>query len=199
MCGRYYVEISEDELRDIIAKAEEKLKNEPEQMTFTGGEIFPSNVVPVVTGIGDAQFMKWGFPAIAQGRPPLINARSETALTSRTFRDAMEHSRCLIPATAYYEWKDIGKNQKEKYEFALIRQKPFFMAGRDDADEEHIIVVDLHTEIKPPVIDASKTAEPLEVQPVFQWWISVIIGFAAIAIIVTVIIVSRFTRMMKMK
>ena len=32
-----------------------------------------------------------------------------------------------------------------------------------------------------------------------QWWISTLVAFAAIAIIVAVIVVSRFTRMMRMK
>ena len=32
-----------------------------------------------------------------------------------------------------------------------------------------------------------------------QWWISTLVAFAVIAIIVAVIVVSRFARMMKMK
>ncbi len=32
-----------------------------------------------------------------------------------------------------------------------------------------------------------------------QWWISVLVAFAVIAIIVAVIVVSRFTRMMRIK
>lgn len=32
-----------------------------------------------------------------------------------------------------------------------------------------------------------------------QWWISTLAAFAVIAIVVAVIVVSRFTRMMKMK
>lgn len=50
-----------------------------------------------------AQSMKWGFPGYQGGRL-LINARSETALERRTFREDVLHRRCVIPARGFYEW-----------------------------------------------------------------------------------------------
>lgn len=58
----------------------------------------------------------------------LINARSETAAEKPSFRGAMRHRRCLVPADGFYEW--TGKaGQKQPH---LIRPKShglFAMAG----------------------------------------------------------------------
>ena len=69
----------------------------------------------------------------------------------------------------------------------------------DDADVEHTVDVDFTMEIKQPVIEAEKADAKLTEEPVFQWWAAVLVGFAVIAVIVTVIILSRFGRMLKLK
>ena len=126
MCGRYYIEIDEEELRDIVIEVEKKARESGEQLTLkTGGEIFPVDVVPVQTGIGCYEPMKWGFAGF-KGKP-VINARSETALEKPMFQKPMEDQRCLIPAGGYYEWKKEGA-KKIKYQF-FIPGKPLYFAG----------------------------------------------------------------------
>lgn len=54
--------------------------------------------------------LQWGFvPQWAKSLDTLkskpINARSETADTSGMFRDSFRSRRCLVPATAFYEWQ----------------------------------------------------------------------------------------------
>ena len=126
MCGRYYIEIDEAEIRDIVIEAEKRAREANEQLKLkTSGEIFPTDIVPVQTGIGDYQPMKWGFPGF-KGRP-VINARSETVLEKPMFRAHMLARRCLIPASGYYEWKKEG-SKKIKYKFYLS-DEPLFFAG----------------------------------------------------------------------
>jgi putative SOS response-associated peptidase YedK len=121
MCGRFLTE-EDDELDALVELA--RLGG-----VFKYGEVYPTNIVPVLTGAKIASAMKWGFPGFAPGKPPLINARSETAATTRTFRDAFARRRCLVPATAYYEWETLPNRKKEKYEFALPDRRLLFMAG----------------------------------------------------------------------
>ena len=74
----------------------------------------------------------------------------------------------------------------------------------DDAGEVHTAEQQLSTEIKQPVIagektDAEKKAEEEQKRAMSQWWISALAAFAVIAIIVAVIVVSKFARMIKVR
>lgn len=126
MCGRYYIEIDEKELQDIVDAVEKNIKDSYEQPTIKfSGEIFPTDVVPVQTGLNQYAAMKWGF--VGFNGKPLINARSETVLEKPAFRQAMLERRCLIPAGGYYEWQKSG-NKKTKYRFYLPGE-PLYFAG----------------------------------------------------------------------
>ena len=55
------------------------------------------------------QDAKWGLVPFwvptDNRKPPPINARAETLRTSPMFRIPLVESRCLIPATGFYEWR----------------------------------------------------------------------------------------------
>jgi putative SOS response-associated peptidase YedK len=126
VCGRYFIEIDEDELRDIGAEAERLVNAFMEQVNLkTSGEIFPTNIVPVQTGKNRFVPMKWGFTSY--DKKNIINARSETALQKTMFKRPMLESRCLIPASGYYEWKR-GEDKKTKYQF-YTPGSPIYFAG----------------------------------------------------------------------
>lgn len=66
----------------------------------------------------EANLMRWGLlPSWVKDPkdfPLLINARSETAATKASFRNAMRHRRSIIPASGFYEWfrhKESGQRQ----------------------------------------------------------------------------------------
>ena len=58
----------------------------------------------------------------------MINARSETAGTKPAFRDALKFRRCMIPADAFYEWKNTGST-KQPYCFEVNDGELFAFAG----------------------------------------------------------------------
>ncbi|MDR0905301.1 MAG: SOS response-associated peptidase [Oscillospiraceae bacterium] len=158
MCGRFLTE-EDDEMDALIELS--RIGD-----AFKYGEVFPTNIVPVVTGAGTAAAMKWGFPGFAPGKPPLINARSETIATTRTFRKSFFERKCLVPATAYYEWRPLPSKKKDKYEFALADRKLIFMAGIYTENGEFAILTrdatpefrDIH-ERMPVIIPRERHAE----------------------------------------
>lgn len=80
----------------------------------------------------------------------------------------------------------------------------YTVSYRDDQGVNHAEETQVSTEIKQPVIEGEKTeaekqAEAEAKRAAGQWWISVLVAFAAIAIIVAVIVVNKFARLMRMK
>jgi putative SOS response-associated peptidase YedK len=89
------------------------------------GEIFPGDVVPVLTAANRFTAMKWGF-SVFKGRLT-INARTETAAIKPLFQEAYRVRRCLTLASAYFEWRTEG-SKKTKYRIAALNQ-PLYLAG----------------------------------------------------------------------
>jgi putative SOS response-associated peptidase YedK len=58
----------------------------------------------------------------------MINARSETAATKPSFRNAFKNRRCLILADGFYEWKG-EKGQKQPMFLTLPNGRPLAFAG----------------------------------------------------------------------
>jgi len=58
--------------------------------------------------------VSWGLvPAWARAfRPGPINARIESVAEKPTFRDAFRRRRCLVPASAWYEWTGEGRQKQ---------------------------------------------------------------------------------------
>jgi putative SOS response-associated peptidase YedK len=66
-----------------------------------------------------AALLRWGLiphwakdPAIGQ---KLINARADTIAEKPAFRSAFRASRCLVPASGFYEWKTVAGRKYPHY------------------------------------------------------------------------------------
>jgi putative SOS response-associated peptidase YedK len=70
--------------------------------------------------------MRWGLIPAWWGKPlkefklATFNARAETVAEKPMFRSAFKNSRCLIPASGYYEWKTTPEGKQ-----------PFYFTRRD--------------------------------------------------------------------
>ncbi|ELZ39625.1 SOS response-associated peptidase [Halorubrum tebenquichense] len=132
MCGRYTLFTPTPDLEDRF------------DADFGGHEpsynCAPGQSLPVITdeNPSEATRMEWGFtPSWADESFDLINARAETVREKRSFADAFERRRCLVPADGFYEWVGGGRpgdagrsgSGKTPYRVAFEDDRPFAMAG----------------------------------------------------------------------
>ena len=116
MCCRYWTEES-PELREIVEEMNRSpliAKWQETARIKTYGEMRPADVVPVIapdrSGNRAVFPMKWGF----SGKSLLMNARTETAGTKPTFKEAWKRRRCIVPASWYFEWEHLAGNNGKK-------------------------------------------------------------------------------------
>lgn len=123
MCGRYYFDIDEKELKEIVQEVQKNNNSE-----FKTGEIFPTNIAPIITNTG-ATLAKWGFPKW-DSKGVVINARSEGLENTRMFKNLVNTNRCIIPASGFFEWKVKSDNTKQKDKYYFKRpDSALYMAG----------------------------------------------------------------------
>ena len=99
-----------------------------QQDSLIKGEVFPTNIAPVIT-FGGTKTAKWGFPQ-SKSAGVIINARAETAMQKRIFSKSLLESRCVIPSSGFYEWsRTIGGKEKNKFLLRQPGERLLFMAG----------------------------------------------------------------------
>lgn len=104
MCGRYALDTTAGELEELYGC-------ECRSHALVHHNITPGTDITAVahsrkTGKVEAHPVRWGIlPKRAQGGAgPVINARIETVASKPTFREGFRERRCIIPASAFYEW-----------------------------------------------------------------------------------------------
>ena len=129
MCGRYHIDTEEEiqEMREILEELNRKYADSPQHALMKTGEIFPTNLAPVV-GLEGPEIMRWGFPMQGKSQT-IINARSETAYERPMFRSALTARRVVIPTTGFYEWSHKGGKSKDKFLFRVPGEKILYLAG----------------------------------------------------------------------
>ena len=131
MCGRYRL----SRRKQVVEEYFDCVSDEPDWSPRYN--IAPTQPIPVIRQnpkepVRELSLMRWGLipswakdPSVAA---KMINARSETASTKPSFRDALQSRRCLIPADGFYEWVRTGK-AKQPYCFEVGEGELFAFAG----------------------------------------------------------------------
>jgi putative SOS response-associated peptidase YedK len=105
-----------------------------------GYDVRPTQSAPIYLSDGrtaGVAMATWGWArTFAPGRP-LINCRFETVATKPTFAEAFRLRRCVVPATAYYEWQRDEQDRPirgGKHAFRSTDGRPLLMAGLWEAE-----------------------------------------------------------------
>ena len=112
MCGRYASTRSATALAAFY-DADEESGDEPIEPNYNVAPTDPVHIVRRSSG-GDrvVSAARWGLlpPWVSDPRAgaKMINARAETAATSRAYRTPFARRRCLVPADGWYEWLRPG-------------------------------------------------------------------------------------------
>ncbi len=132
MCGRFYIDpddMTDAELIALLDREKAKAEAQDETSRLTFGEVRPGDrtiAIAMNRKLQRSAFaMDWGFHL---EKRLIFNARSETAADKPLFRPSVKERRCLIPASAYFEW-DHRIKPLQKYRFQLHEQQKIYLAG----------------------------------------------------------------------
>ena len=129
MCGRY----------ELKAKARELNRHFPQLHLSQGempqtGEIQPTDAVLIITGNSTSYLAakaRWGLVGSfldKEPRSPLTTLHSEGLAAKPFYSKILKRSRCLIPATAFYEWQSLAGG-KQKMRISQPKGEALMFAG----------------------------------------------------------------------
>ena len=129
MCGLYSNRKMAAEVKSIFGYPEDP-PFMPRDYITPGG---PMEIIKGEHGTPHFALVRWGLvpgwaKEIHPGRP-LINARAETILEKPSFKGAMKHRRCLVPADGFYEWQGDIPGKKQPWYITRPDHALFAFAG----------------------------------------------------------------------
>lgn len=115
MCGRFALTTGLPQIADTFAM----VVTESAPPRYNIAPTQPIHVIFQEFGHRNLRLMRWGFVPSWVREPEnfslIINARCETAKEKPSFRSAIRHRRCLIPADGFYEWQRSGAKNAPYY------------------------------------------------------------------------------------
>jgi putative SOS response-associated peptidase YedK len=133
MCGRFTNRLT---WRELVALYRLTVPVTPERNLPARYNICPTQTIDAVVerdGKRELVPMRWGlvpswWKKTLKELPSTFNARAETVAAKPMFRAAFKRSRCLIPASGYFEWANTPKGKKPFY-YTAADGAPLTIAG----------------------------------------------------------------------
>ncbi len=130
MCGRFaQAQTREEYLAYLADEADRDIAYDPEPIGRFN--VAPGTKVLLLSERDEQLHLDpvfWGYAPGWWDKPPLINARVETAATSRMFKPLWQHGRAICFADGWFEWKKEG-DKKQPYFIHRADGQPIFMAA----------------------------------------------------------------------
>lgn len=129
MCGRYKLHRSD---KSALAKRfgvrVEDIPDFADEMDNAPGSW--RTVVATQDGERTMLGMRWGFQMEIQGKSRLVfNTKAEGVLNSPLWKARFAKDRCIVPASAFFEWKKVNGKTGPKFEITVPGQSEFGLAG----------------------------------------------------------------------
>lgn len=172
MCGRYAFFLPPEAI-EVLFEVLDSIEYPPR---FNITPTQPIIAILEQQGRRRAELFRWGFVPgwVKDPRefPLLINARAESMATKPSFRDAVRNSRCIVPASGYFEWMKGDDGVRRPYFIRSAETETMAFAGLystwagpngEEVDTVCIVTVDPNLEIsgvydRMPAILRGKTA-----------------------------------------
>ena len=130
MCGRYALLLPPEAMAQLFKLLSEVADYPPRY------NIAPTQPVIIIAereGRRAAELFRWGFVPhwVKEPKdfPLLINARAESMTDKPAFRDAIRNSRCIVPASGYYEWMKGPAGDRQPYYITSTETETMALAG----------------------------------------------------------------------
>ncbi|MBK8944064.1 MAG: SOS response-associated peptidase [Ignavibacteriae bacterium] len=137
MCGRFENKVREDWMMEKFAEFNINVFFRTIDKLRKKENIAPTNtIVTILKNDSDhlAETNKWGIK-FSEESPLIFNSRIETISSKQFWKMLFDRNRCIIPMSAFYEWKK-EKNKKIPYRIFLKNDEMFFVPGLFNKDKE---------------------------------------------------------------
>lgn len=123
MCGRYALYGPTSRMREQFGVEPDDWQDRYNIAPDPGGPTRQAPLqVPIVRirdGRRELAFVQWSLlPFWSRERFPrysTFNARIETVATAKSFREPFRYRRCILPASGFYEWQEVGGSRKQPW------------------------------------------------------------------------------------
>jgi putative SOS response-associated peptidase YedK len=137
MCGRFVFNMGRERF-EAAYQVQAPLELRPR---FNIAPTQQAAVIRLESGQAAASMLRWGITN-SKTKQPIINARAETVAELPTFASSLRERRCLVPATGWYEWRNLD-GQKQAYYLSADEGSELGLAGvwrtREQREEFAII------------------------------------------------------------